>query len=160
MAFTNIFGTDDLLTMIDRWGIMRPSRDRPDWKWQLEPHVDVNPWTYTKEIQQGYPRIYQGVLSLVNSYDHWCTTGGFSVVPGSANALPEWTKRFNDPTNGLSVSYHHRKDDPFYNKLQRIPLRKGEICIWDSGKEYRMYSEPVRAPSMPISKIAQQLTSA
>ena len=132
-AFTNILGTDNLVTMIDRWGIMRPSRNRPDWKWQLEPHVDVNPWRYVKELKEGQPRVYQGVLSLVDSYDSWCTTGGFSIVPGSANMLEEWTKRFPDPTNGLAVSYHHRKDDPFYNKLERIPLRKGEICIWDSG---------------------------
>jgi hypothetical protein len=101
--------------------------------------------------------MYQGVLSLVDSYDHWCTTGGFSVVPGSANVLPEWTKRFNDPTNGVAVSYHHRKDDPLYNKLQRIPLRKGEICIWDSGKEFRINSEPFRVVFMLIFKTAQQM---
>jgi hypothetical protein len=139
-GFSNIFGTDDLVTMVDRWGIMRPSKNRKDWKWELKPHVDVNPWKYTEELDKGYPHQYQGVLSLVDSYDTWCSTGGFRIVPGCANILKEWTKRFPDPTKGEGVSYHLTETDPLYNKLQRIPLRKGEVCIWDSGCVHANFS--------------------
>ena len=170
-AFSNIFGTDQLVSLIDRWGIMRPSRHRKEWRIQLEPHMDVNPWNYVGQLKNGLPPQYQGVLSLTDSYDHWCTTGGFRIVPGSANILDEWTSRFQDPTNGKGVSYHLTKNDPLYNKLQRIPLRKGEICIWDSGcvhanycntseSDFRIVQYVTMAPSnSPKSRIWSQWPS-
>jgi len=106
-VFCNIFGRTDLLTSIDFWGVMRGTKDlfisqydgtiqkcdRPDWRYQLKPHIDWNPWVYVDNILQGKPEAYQGIIALDD-----CPTcvGGFCVVPGSRNYLPTWTQK-NQP---------------------------------------------------------------
>ncbi len=142
-AFSQIFGTEQLLSKIDKWGAMRgtvhseelfPERGgfRSDWRWELLPHFDCNPHQSCAEVQRGLPRMYQGMLALVDCFDsHLGTTGGFRCVPRSAMHLGKWCAANAPQPERHSV--YPSKGDPWFDRLQRIPLRCGEACIFDTG---------------------------
>ncbi len=132
-------GEKRLLCNVDNYGVMRGSRfadgeERPTWRVALEPHWDRDPWHYVAELEKGAPPQYQGLLALTECYSDWRgSTGGFRVCPGSAAALSEWCKRVKRPSDLQKDSYHISPTDAWYKRLQKIPIRQGSLCIWDSG---------------------------
>jgi hypothetical protein len=112
--------------------------ERPDWRYQLRPHWDVNPWVYCKQVKAGEWKMYQGLVALDDCPEE---VGGFQVlfqltsthkktVPGSANFLPTWCSEHKAP----SMRAHSEPvplSDPMVKYFQRVPLRKGEMVIWD-----------------------------
>ncbi len=76
-VFCDVFdGETDLMCNVDNYGIMRGSvfayEEKPAWRVSLQAHWDVDPWRYTKEISEGAPRQFQGLVALTECY------GGFS----------------------------------------------------------------------------------
>jgi len=76
----NIFKETKLWCSIDKFGIFRGTvnlpfkdasenielRERPEWRFNLKPHWDINPWVYSKELNNNEPRKYQGLVALDN----------------------------------------------------------------------------------------------
>lgn len=54
--------------------------DRPDWRHNLKPHWDLNPWKWLKEIEKGEPEQYQSLLAINECPEE---VGGFRCLPGS-----------------------------------------------------------------------------
>ena len=140
-VFRQVYGGEHrLLCNVDNYGVMRGTRfeeegeERPAWRVSLEPHWDRDPWHYTAELARGAPRQYQGLVALTECYNDWRgSTGGFRVCPGSAAALEEWCRRVKRPADLQKDSFHIASSDPWYKRLQKVPLRRGSLCIWDSG---------------------------
>jgi len=137
-VWSRIFGTDKLWSSVDALGIMRATRalphadgtfaDRLDWEVSLPPHWDCSPWEYTRELAKGYPRKYQGLVALVDTPEE---VGGFCVVPGMARHLPLWLAKVPEPAQ--PVHSYHPSDKAVTDRMQRVPLRKGDLVIWDNG---------------------------
>jgi len=130
-VFTNIFGNKELWVTIDRYGIMRPTKniklkngdvvDKPEWitksNWL---HWDQNPW-----YEPDFVRV-QGLIALSNSTAH---TGGFHCVPGFPHKFSEWGKH-NQPRKGGIINVP--LEDPARNEIVKIFMRKGSLLVWDS----------------------------
>jgi len=75
---------------------------------------------------------YQALLALNdNSY----CTGSFACVPGSANELKNWLKEFK-PDQRKYVPF----PNPLHKRLQKIPLRAGDMVVWDVGTAHANFS--------------------
>merc|ERR1711991_297341 len=87
---------------------------------------------YNEEVKKGHPRMYQGVMALTDCFDDYTgTTGGFKVCPNSAVFLDEWCKV--NRRNDKAFNFYPGKEDPWYKRLQRVPLKKGQLVIFDTG---------------------------
>ncbi len=67
------------------------------------------------------------------------STGGFRVCPGSAAALEQWCQRVKRPADLVKDSFHICPSDVWYKRLQKVPIRRGSLCIWDSGSLHANY---------------------
>jgi len=145
-VFCEIFKEKRLWCSIDKWGIFRGTKDlsfkdengntvimdRPDWRHQLRPHWDVNPWKHCIEMAEGQWPMYQGLVALDDCPEE---VGGFLSVPGSSQYLPTWCKEHKAP----SMKAHSTPiplSDPMVKYFQRVPLRRGEIVIWNSAQAH------------------------
>eukprot|EP01113_Clastostelium_recurvatum_P020196 TRINITY_DN2399_c0_g1_i3.p1 TRINITY_DN2399_c0_g1~~TRINITY_DN2399_c0_g1_i3.p1 ORF type:complete len:457 (+),score=84.76 TRINITY_DN2399_c0_g1_i3:94-1464(+) len=155
-AFRSVFGKEDLIMSCERIGMMRPTRnvrvkqneeprDVPEWKTLSEwLHWDMNPWTGLNSTAFFGPGQYaennahkilktQGILALV---DCRSDDGGFHTVPGFNRHLAGWANNNMDvkPTSEtpLQTSYQVPEADPMRHDIQRMPIRKGSLLIWDS----------------------------
>eukprot|EP01116_Phalansterium_solitarium_P002614 TRINITY_DN12745_c0_g1_i1.p1 TRINITY_DN12745_c0_g1~~TRINITY_DN12745_c0_g1_i1.p1 ORF type:complete len:338 (-),score=52.75 TRINITY_DN12745_c0_g1_i1:173-1186(-) len=142
-AFAKIFGRQDLWASVDRWGVFRGTKgvvsrkpdgsleqtDRPDWRHNLALHWDVNPWRHCRELDQGQPPMCQGVLAIVDCPEE---VGGFLTVPGSpAYTRSAWVNK-QPPLHDRDCLVRVPEHDPMQQHVQRVPLRKGQIVIWNS----------------------------
>lgn len=127
-AFTTLFGRSDLLVKIDRFGMMRPTKfgdAEPIKAWQTTGewiHWDQNPW-----LEPNFERI-QAVLALS---DHTSTSGGFHCIPGFCGQFHRWAKEnaeFRMDSELVAVP----TGDPIRRHIQRLPMRAGSACLWDS----------------------------
>jgi len=154
-VFCNLFQENKLWCSIDKWGVMRGTknmkfiengetvfRDRPDWHYELKMHWDVNPWLYTKEMEENHHKMYQGLVALVDCPEE---VGGFICVPGSTKFLPQWTRE-KPPINDKPLSVQVPSDDVMLQYAQRVPLRKGEMVIWDSGQAHANFANTCDKP--------------
>ncbi len=125
-AFTQFFGTDNLLATIDFYGVKRatlfPEGERKDWRTKaLQLHWDLD---ITNYVTQPYKR-YQALIALNdNAFDN----GSFACVPGSHAMLAQWLTQYT-PENTKYVP----AGNLFQKNLERIPLKKGHAVIWDMG---------------------------
>lgn len=116
--------------------------DKPEWKQSLPPHIDKNPWSYVREViqEKKYSPFYQGVLALVDCDD---SIGGFSIAPCSARHLDKWVQSFPAPPKDSPAATRNHYDlppnDPWHKLVQHVPIRKGELVIWDSGSVHNNY---------------------
>jgi len=151
----NIFKETKLWCSIDKFGIFRgtinlPFKDeneniklieRPDWRFNLKPHWDINPWVYSKDLIKNEPHMYQGLVALD---DCPIEVGGFCVVPGSVDFIHNWCKENPQPElsyrGSIPGSHKLAADDIQIPYLQNVPLRKGEIVIFDSGQVHCNFS--------------------
>jgi hypothetical protein len=67
-VFCEIFGEHRLWCTIDKWGVMRGTKnlqingnveDRDQWRYELKLHWDANPWLLCEELKKGAPQRYQ-----------------------------------------------------------------------------------------------------
>jgi len=98
--FSVLFNGEQTWSSIDNYGVMRGSvnviggdglmhDDRPDWRYELKPHWDLNPWQYVHELKRGHAPWYQGIIAVDDCPE---SVGGFCCVPGSTRFLERWTK--------------------------------------------------------------------
>jgi len=147
MKFFQIFiMKKKLLCSIDKWGLLRGTKnlkfinedgniviqDRPEWFYELKMHWDLNPWLYVEEMKEHQHPMYQGLIALV---DCPIEVGGFLCVPGSSKFLPEYTKE-RKPIHLNPLSIRVPSDDIMLDYKQKVPLRKGEMVIWNSGQAH------------------------
>jgi len=97
--------------------------DKPEWK--TKPnwlHWDQNPWK-----EPHFVRV-QGLVTLSETNEN---TGGFHCVPAFHHKFEEWQEinKAKRKTGGLITV---PVDDPIRNEIQKIPMRKGSLLIWDS----------------------------
>jgi len=76
--------------------------------------------------------MYQGLVALSDCPEE---VGGFRTVPCSTAYLPTWCEEHKAPflkEHSIPVP----PDDPMVPYFQKIPLRKGEIVIWNSAQAH------------------------
>ena len=127
--------------------------DRPEWRSHLAPHWDVHPWWYVKERAAGRPPMFQGVLALVDCPDD---VGGFCVAAGSSALLPEWCTKVPEQKAARAKHFDLPSNDDWYDSLQHVPLRAGEMVVWDSGSLHANFAN--FGPSMRIVQYLRCLT--
>jgi hypothetical protein len=129
-AFIQLYKTDDLLTTVDFWGIKRgtvfgPDEQRIDWRPKpLKLHWDVDLITYNKQKKQRY----QALVAIVNCNQE---VGSFSCVPGSC---------YIDYSKHQENHKYVKKTSVLQRQVQRIPLRAGDMVIWDMGIAHANYA--------------------
>ena len=79
-------------------------------------------------------RKLQGILALVDCREE---DGGFHAVPGFQNFIQTWTKQneqlcLDSNQSGDPTTVQIPKDDSIREHIQRMPIRKGSLLIWDS----------------------------
>eukprot|EP01114_Cavostelium_apophysatum_P013466 TRINITY_DN3269_c0_g1_i1.p1 TRINITY_DN3269_c0_g1~~TRINITY_DN3269_c0_g1_i1.p1 ORF type:complete len:308 (+),score=55.69 TRINITY_DN3269_c0_g1_i1:521-1444(+) len=168
-VFSTIFKEQKLLCSIDKWGVMRGTKnlkfpghehegvteiDRPDWNYELKMHWDVNPWLHVSERECGVHKheMYQALVALKDCPEE---VGGFLCVPGSTAFLNTWVRE-NEPlhlTPGVSVQVPPH--DPMIKYQQRVPLRKGELVIWNSAQAHANFANTTN--HMRVYQFVRQL---
>jgi Phytanoyl-CoA dioxygenase (PhyH) len=151
-VFATIFGTDDLQSSIDRWGVMPgtvniPTRqdddnetiislqDHPEWRQHLRLHWDMNPWACMDENQNKgqQQHRYQALVAILDSPE---SVGGFRCVPGSHHwYIEQWAGSNAMPSNYSMSSYRSVKiadHDPANELSQKIPIKAGDMLVFDS----------------------------
>jgi hypothetical protein len=129
-VFSTLFGTDDLITTIDNWGIKRGTHF--DWGTRYEWRDDSLRLHWDVDIYNYVPRLYQSFIALVDS-DY--SVGSFACVPGSANELNEWKIKNKPIQNKIVPPY-----DDMQKRIQKIPLRKGCLVVWDRGTAHANFA--------------------
>lgn len=139
------------LSAFERYGFMVPTKKCPEIQtiknWL---HIDYNPLTgktstfgyqpsklhntLTPEDPLTWQNAYfQGIVALEDCPEE---VGGFHCVPGFHNFCEEWKKlnmeRCLISANGYDpTTIQIDKDDDVRAHIQRIPIRKGSLLIWD-----------------------------
>ena len=137
------------------------TEDRDAWKTISEwLHIDMNPLTGRattfgfENVAEGHTersenpleaqqkptnngmrvRKLQGILALADCREE---DGGFHAVPGFHHFIRTWTKQneqicldANDSMDPTTIQIP--VDDPIREHIQRMPLRKGSLLVWDS----------------------------
>eukprot|EP01083_Nonionella_stella_P246290 855264_1 len=146
--WSTIFGQKNLMCTIENWGIQRGTKDlkfidpetnkrilncREQIKWRrnLRPHWDINPWTYSDNIENGkWKNLYQGALALS---EQRMEDGTHLNLPGCMRFLKQWCdKNKNENVNPWKHNINFK--DELIKYMQPIPLRKGEMVIWNFGQ--------------------------
>jgi ectoine hydroxylase-related dioxygenase (phytanoyl-CoA dioxygenase family) len=150
-AYKILFQTERIYVDHDRIGVMRPTKnipfsdgvvaDKPDWKtadrWI---HLDCNPDTgrcsvagllyeNKKYIDLEANLVVQGIIALTDAHED---DGGFHCIPGFHKYVKAYTECLSNTSavngRGLQVP----DSDPIREYVQKIPLRKGSICVWNT----------------------------
>jgi hypothetical protein len=140
---------------------LNKTEDREEWKTMSEwLHLDMNPLTGRattygfENVAEGHfdsskdPRIaqtkatnngmlirkLQGILALIDCREE---DGGFHAVPGFQHFIQTWTKQneqvcLDANQGGDPTTVQIPKDDPIREHIQRMPIRKGCLLVWDS----------------------------
>jgi hypothetical protein len=140
---------------------LNKTEDREEWKTISEwLHIDMNPLTgrattygfenvaesnfdlskdpleaQNKSTNNGMRiRKLQGILALVDCREE---DGGFHAVPGFQHFIQTWTKQneqlcLDTNQSGDPTTVQISKDDPIREHIQRMPIRKGSLLVWDS----------------------------
>mmetsp|Transcript_8689 Transcript_8689/g.13408 ORF Transcript_8689/g.13408 Transcript_8689/m.13408 type:complete len:529 (+) Transcript_8689:66-1652(+) len=137
--FKTIYNHAKLNVSIDNYGISRGTKNLKNvdpkmaekWRHCLEPHWDINPWKYIHWLKCGhYSYIYQGALALS---EQRIVDGTHLTLPGCMNFLPKWCE-LNEKENRNPHRHTLAADDKLKKYMQAIPLRKGEMVIWNYGQ--------------------------
>ena len=137
-ACKTIYGKRNLIVDHDRLGIMRPTKNNPEWKtisnWL---HLDCNPLSGNPSIgsfsDDGTPVDFDNQLigqSLFALTNQLVEDGGFHCVPGSHKFSKKWASE--NQFSGSSCNMNVPKDDHLHDAIQQIPLRKGSFLFWTS----------------------------
>ncbi|EFC38236.1 predicted protein [Naegleria gruberi] len=157
-AFKEIIGNEDLWVSMDRYGFFRPTVENEEWKSRRNIHLDRNPWNYVynkNPIEESFPREYyflpefcgefneggnykDGIVKvqgLINFVDNRAQDGGFIIVPKFNKIFKEWTQLTRNTLANKYVDSSFvvlsRQEKELFNKAVRIPLKAGDMLIWD-----------------------------
>lgn len=140
---------------------LNKTEDREGWKTLSEwLHLDMNPLTgrattygfenvgeshnecskdpfeaQNKSINNGMRiRKLQGILALADCREE---NGGFHAVPGFQHFIQTWTKQneqvcLDSNKGGDPTTVQIPENDPIRQHIQRMPIRKGSLLVWDS----------------------------
>ncbi len=140
---------------------LNKTEDREGWKTVSEwLHLDMNPLTGRattfgfEHVGEGHTesspdplqaqnqlgnngmriRKLQGILALVDCREE---DGGFHAVPGFQHFIQTWTKQneqlcLDSNRSGDPTTVQIPEDDPIRKHIQRMPIRKGSLLVWDS----------------------------
>jgi len=127
--FQTLYGTKELQATVDCYGVKRgtvfASHERADWRRKaLRLHWDSCPQEYVVDRARGRRR-FQALVALS---DNSHLTGSFACVPGSANDLERWTDAYQ-----VESRKYVPRGNPLHRHVQRIPLRAGDVVVWDVG---------------------------
>eukprot|EP00483_Globobulimina_turgida_P002063 UN02065 len=148
--FKTIYNESKLNVTIDNWGISRGTKDlkfiHPEsgkqvmngydneqkrWRKNLAAHWDINPWTYMHWLSCGhYKYIFQGALALSQQR---LQDGTHLTLPGGMNFLSKWCE-LNKNENQNPYRHNLDKNSLLFKYVQPIPLRQGEMVIWNYGQ--------------------------
>jgi len=146
-AYSILFQTPELIVDHDRLGVLRPTKkvpfpdvekDMPEWKtidkWL---HLDSNPITgicglagfnyYETYINLEENFCVQGLIALTDATED---DGGFHCVPGFHKHLKDYALSLTTGITGDNIQI--ARDDPIRNYIQKVPVRQGSICIWNT----------------------------
>ncbi|CAF1005111.1 unnamed protein product [Adineta steineri] len=95
-------------------------------------------------------RKLQGILALADCREE---DGGFHAVPGFQHFIETWTKQnkqicIDANESGDPTTVQIPQDDPIRQYIQRMPIRKGSLLVWDSRLPHGNY--PNNSSSMRI----------
>ncbi|BBM86559.1 hypothetical protein [Candidatus Uabimicrobium amorphum] len=141
-VFCHIWKEERLRVTIDNWGIMRGTKDllmkngvedRPQWRKNVKPHWDYNPWLFHSEMQKGRQPGYQAIIAFS---DQTSQTGCHLTLPGCTQFLELWCRENEIPKDLLTKRRSHRPvaNDPVRDYMQEIPIRQGDMIIWSWGQ--------------------------
>lgn len=159
-VFAALFGTDELVTSIDRWGVMRgtarvPTRqfdgsvrpqDRPDWRQHLALHWDANPGQQAQRYQ-----------ALVAILDNPIGVGGFRAVLGSHHFFSELsgTSGADEDVPYTGANKKISSHDPLQKLSQKIPVRAGDMIVFDSRLLHGTFEN--KSPSMRLVQYVRMM---
>mmetsp|Transcript_138343 Transcript_138343/g.385887 ORF Transcript_138343/g.385887 Transcript_138343/m.385887 type:complete len:477 (-) Transcript_138343:92-1522(-) len=124
---------DILLHEAPRWGVMRPTAVRKEWR-TLENwlHWDQNPWT-----EPGFARV-QAFVCLTAQTE---TSGGLLCAPGYHKRWQDWGRnnpeeRFaqlgiNTASVGAGSPFQVPGCDPAHQQVVKVLAPKGSLVLWD-----------------------------
>jgi len=113
--FSDIWGREDLWVSIDRANLNLPMRPGQEYKGFI--HWDIDTSLNPKPVN------VQGVLALNDQTDP--NMGGFQCIPQLYKDFDQWVK--TQPTDRDPF-----KPDTSGFEIVKVPLRKGDLLIWDS----------------------------
>mmetsp|Transcript_13095 Transcript_13095/g.11678 ORF Transcript_13095/g.11678 Transcript_13095/m.11678 type:complete len:446 (-) Transcript_13095:25-1362(-) len=146
--WSTIFGTKKLNCTIENWGIQRGTtnlnfvdpeknklikkvKEEVKWRRNLRAHWDINPWTYSQNLEsKEWCCLYQGALALS---DQRMIDGTHLNLPGCTRFLKQWCDN-NKGENNNPYRHNINFNDDLIKYMQPIPLRKGEMVIWNMGQ--------------------------
>jgi len=122
-AFSQVWGTDDLITSFDGCGVFRPWGFNPDWK------TDGGWWHVDQNSRLSGGNGYECVQGLVNLFDCDETTGGLTVKPKTHLFHDEVCNRNRGAGHFIPIS---RDDEILKNPARLVRCKAGDLCLWDS----------------------------
>mmetsp|Transcript_2813 Transcript_2813/g.6150 ORF Transcript_2813/g.6150 Transcript_2813/m.6150 type:complete len:194 (+) Transcript_2813:514-1095(+) len=124
-------GTVDVPTKQEDGSIVL--QDHPQWRQHLGLHWDMNPWAYIKDGNGKPQQRYQALVAILDSPT---SVGGFRAVPGSHQHYLEQWAGSNEMPNGYDLTSYRSvkvsKDDPAQSLSQGIPIKAGDMIVFDS----------------------------
>mmetsp|Transcript_23782 Transcript_23782/g.66649 ORF Transcript_23782/g.66649 Transcript_23782/m.66649 type:complete len:364 (-) Transcript_23782:181-1272(-) len=122
-VYASLLKRRDLLAKLDRFGLMRPTRGRPEYRTEKGfVHWDQNP-----TFEPRFARV-QGIVTLS---DHTATSGGFHCVPGFVKHFRSHGEKMN--LSSGSSDLVALDDECLRTKhLARILAKRGSLILWDS----------------------------
>jgi hypothetical protein len=140
---------------------LNKTEDRENWKTMSEwLHLDMNPLTGRSTVY-GFENVAEGhfdsskdpilaqalptnnsmrarkLQALLALDDCREEDGGFHTVPAFQHFIATWTKQnqqlcLDTNQSGDPTTVQIPKDDPIRQHIQRMPIRKGSLLVWDS----------------------------
>lgn len=138
-VFEAIWGTSDLLTSFDVFGLFRP--------WHHGFSKTLGGWFH---VDQGRTKTgRQSVQGLLSLYDQDATTGGLTVIPGSHLRHSELLTEATSDEDYI--------EPPKSHSLMQLPRRliccqAGDLVLWDS-RCLHCNSPAVQTPESPGSRL-------
>jgi len=137
-VFAHVWGTSELLTSYDAFGLFRPWHSGKFMK-------TLGGWLHADQCSPGRQCI-QGLLSL---YDQDHTTGGFTVIPGSHRRFDEVSAQHTTAEEYIRLT----EESPVWQAPHRIVhMRAGDFVLWDS-RCVHCNSPAVEMPSTPVDRL-------
>lgn len=137
-VFEHVWGTSELITSYDAFGLFRPWHSRKFMK-------TLGGWLHVDQCSPG-KQCVQGLLSL---YDQDHTTGGFTVIHGSHNRFNEVRADHTTAEEYIRLS----EENAVWHEPRRIVhMRAGDVVLWDS-RCVHCNSPAVDTPSAPLDRL-------
>mmetsp|Transcript_16118 Transcript_16118/g.41722 ORF Transcript_16118/g.41722 Transcript_16118/m.41722 type:complete len:373 (+) Transcript_16118:3-1121(+) len=137
-----LYGGAVLCTEVGRWGVMRPTKDHPEWRTEDNwLHWDQNPWREPE---------FTRVQCFACLTEQTPASGGFLCVPGFHNRFRAWGEEHPEGTvfvsgrqmtsqNGAMAPFLVPDDDPIRAQTVRVSAPPGALVLWDGRLPHQNY---------------------